>query len=466
MRKSLLLTLCLILSPALALAQRPDFSPEVRSFIRVDAPVVALMNVTVIDGMGTPSRAGQTIVIEGDRIAAVGPVGEVGIPDGAEVMDLSGHTVLPGIIGLHDHTYYTAQFDESSPRLYLASGVTTIRTTGSWDPFKDINLKHAIAEGKAPGPTMFVTGPYLSGGGGMSNMKQLAGPDDARRVVAYWAEEGVDWFKVYTHIPHDALAAAIDEAHKHGIKVTGHLCSVTFREAVALGIDNIEHGLLTNTDYLPEKEPDACPLGFESNYVDLDLQGEAVQATFRAMIDASVPMTSTLAVFEAFVPGRPAPEQRVFDLLPERFRESIGTMRAQMMDSGYAILDTLFMKAMAYEKAFVQAGGLLAAGVDPTAYGGVLPGYGDQRNYELLLEAGFTPVEVVEIMTANGARVLGIFDEVGAVTPGKRADLMVVHGDIEAHPETIRNVTMVFRQGVGYDPAKLIASVKEMLDGQ
>ncbi len=466
MRKSFLLTLCLILSPALALAQRPDFSPEVRSFIRVDAPVVALMNVTVIDGMGTPSRAGQTIVIEGDRIAAVGPVGEVGIPDGAEVMDLSGHTVLPGIIGLHDHTYYTAQFDESSPRLYLASGVTTIRTTGSWDPFKDINLKHAIAEGKAPGPTMFVTGPYLSGGGGMSNMKQLAGPDDARRVVAYWAEEGVDWFKVYTHIPHDALAAVIDEAHQHGIKVTGHLCSVTFREAVALGIDNIEHGLLTNTDYLPEKEPDACPLGFESNYIDLDLQGEDVQATFRVMVDAGVPMTSTLAVFEAFVPGRPAPEQRVFDLLPERFRESIGTMRAQMMDSGYAILDTLFMKAMAYEKAFVQAGGLLAAGVDPTAYGGVLPGYGDQRNYELLLEAGFTPVEVVEIMTANGARVLGIFDEVGAVTPGKRADLMVVDGDMEAHPETIRNVTMVFRQGVGYDPAKLIASVKEMLDGQ
>ena len=123
MRKSLFLTLCLILSPALALAQRPDFSPEVRSFIGVDVPVLALTNVTVIDGMGTPSRAGQTIVIEGDRIAAVGPVGEVGIPDGAEVMDLSGHTVLPGIIGLHDHTYYTAQFDESSPRLYLAEAL-------------------------------------------------------------------------------------------------------------------------------------------------------------------------------------------------------------------------------------------------------------------------------------------------------------------------------------------------------
>ncbi len=465
MLKTVFVTTLLAFTASFALAQRPDFSEDVRAFLRVEASVVALTNVTVIDGTGAASKAGQTIVIEGDRIAAVGAVGSVDIPDGAEALDFSGHTVIPGIVGLHDHTYLTGRYEPSTPRLYLASGVTTIRTTGSAEPLKDINARHAIAEGREPGPAMCVTGPYLSGPGN-PGMKELSGPDEAQRVTAYWAEEGVDWFKVYMHISHDALEAVIKEAHKHGIKVTGHLCSVSFREAVALGIDNVEHGLLANTDYVPDKKRDDCPMGFEAGYVDLDLQSEAVQATFDALIENDVPMTSTLAVLEAFVPGRPVPEQRALDLLPESFREQVRAMRTQLLESSYAILDSLFAKAMAYEYAFVQAGGLLAAGVDPSGFGGVLPGFGDQRNYELLLETGFSPAQVVQIMTANGAKVLGIDDAVGTLTPGKQADLVVINGDLEAQPETIRNVAVVFRQGVGYDPARLLKSVKQMLRGQ
>ena len=466
MLKTVFVTTLLAFTASLSLAQRPDFSEEARSFMRVEAPVVALTNVTVIDGTGAPSKAGQTVVIDGDRIMAVGPVDRVDLPEGIEVLDLRGHTVIPGLIGLHDHTYFTGgHYEPSAPRLYLASGVTTIRTTGSWTPLKDLNARQAIAEGLEPGPAMFVTGPYLSGSGN-PNMKDLSGPDEAQRVTAYWVEEGVDWFKVYMHISHDALAAVIEEAHKHGVKVTGHLCSVSYREAVALGIDNIEHGLLANTDYVPDKKRDDCPVGYEAGYADLDLQSEAVQATFDAMIANEVPMTSTLAVFEAVVPGRPVPEQRAVDLLPEPLREQMRTMRKQLLEDPYAMLDTLFTKAMAYEYAFVQAGGLLAAGVDPTAFGGVLPGFGDQRNYELLLEAGFTPPEVVQIMTANGAKVLGIDDTVGIIAPGKQADLVVINGNLEAQPETIRNVALVFRQGVGYDPARLLASVKAMLHGQ
>ena len=108
----------------------------------------------------------------------------------------------------------------------------------------------------------------------------------------------------------------------------------------------------------------------------------------------------------------------------------------------------------------MKAGGLLASGVDPTGYGGALPGYGDQRNYELLLEAGFTPVEVVRIMSANGANVLGIDDAVGTVAPGMTADLVVFDGDIEADHAAIRNVTIVFKDGYGYDSAKLIATIQ------
>jgi imidazolonepropionase-like amidohydrolase len=136
-------------------------------------------------------------------------------------------------------------------------------------------------------------------------------------------------------------------------------------------------------------------------------------------------------------------------------REQIAKMGENAPFSEY-----LFKKAQEFEYEFVKAGGLLAAGVDPTGYGGALPGYGDQRNYELLLEAGFTPSEVVQIMSANGAKVLDVDDEVGTVTPGMRADLVVIQGDIESDPATIRNVTLVFKDGYGYDSAKLIESVQ------
>ncbi len=466
MRKSLALSAALlILLPASLLAQRPDFSEQVRRFIQVDAPVVALRDVKVIDGTGAPARAHQTLVIEGNTIKAVGPNDDVAIPDGAEVLELSGHTVLPGLIGLHNHTFYTTasrrvQLNYSAPLLYLASGVTTIRTTGSYAPYSEINLKRAIEAGEVAGPRMFITGPYLTGGSGMTYMTRLAGPDDARRVVRYWAEEGVDWFKAYTQITRDELAAAIDEAHRHGLKVTGHLCSVSFREAVALGIDNLEHGFFTNTDYDADKPADACPSDFRQSLLEVDLDGAEVQATFRDMIDHGVAMTSTLAVYEMFVPDRPPLEQRTLDAMSPEVREEYLETRKRIGEQGGDTWAQLFKRAQQFERAFVQAGGLLAAGVDPTGYGGALPGYGDQRNYELLLEAGFTPVEVVRIMSANGAKVLGIDGETGTVAPGKWADLVVLAGDPEAAPAEIRNVALVFKAGVGYDAARLIESVQ------
>jgi hypothetical protein len=303
----------------------------------------------------------------------------------------------------------------------------------------------------------------LKGVSPSSEVCPLASMSTPFSCVRYWAEEGATWFKAYMHITREQLAAAIDEAHKHGIKVTAHLCSVTYREAVALGIDNLEHGLAANTDYVVGKEPDECPLGFERTLPDVDIGGEDVQHTFQDMIDNGVGMTSTLAVIESLVPGRPGPEQRVLDAMSEAAKQQYLNLRDQMAQAGedWPYSEAVYRKLLAYEYAFVQAGGLLAAGVDPG--GGALPGYGDQRNYELLLEAGFSPTEVIRIMTHNGAKILGIDDQVGTVAPGRRADLVVIRGDIEANPSEIRNVTTVFRDGVGYDSVKLIADVEGMV---
>lgn len=464
----------LVLS-AVALAGVPGalLAQSMDEFIAVQAPTVALTNVKLIDGTGGPAREGQTIVIRDGRIVEVGPTDEVAIRlAGSQILDLQGHTVIPGLVGLHNHSYYTggngraAQLSFSGSRLYLASGVTTIRTTGARAPYEEINLKRAIDAGTTIGPTMYTTGPYLTGEQGSQSMAHLDGPEQARRLVRYWAEEGAAWFKAYTWISREELGAAIDEAHKHGVKVTAHLCSVGYREAVALGIDNLEHGLFANSEYYPGKQPDDCPSGFRNGYGDLDVNSEEVQATFRDMIENDVPMTSTLAVYEISVPGRGPIDERVYDILAPEIAEEVRAIanvrRNATLESGIAIHPDVYQKALEYEYAFVQAGGTLAAGVDPTGYGAAPPGYGDQKNYELLLEAGFTPSEVIQIMSANGAKVLGILDEVGTVEVGKVADLVVLEGDPEADGH-IQNTRIVFRHGIGWDAPKLIDSIRGLV---
>lgn len=468
MDRSLKLSLLAVLFSMPLNAQTYDrLSDGPRGFVTVSDPVIALTNVRVIDGTGAPSRESQTIIIENGRIARVGPAASTAAPAGARVMDLSGHTVIPGIVGMHDHTFYTTsrrsiQSNYSFPRLYLASGVTTIRTTGSMSPYSELNLKKRIDAGEVPGPRMHVTGPYISGDGAGGGMYEVGTPEDARRVVNYWIKEGATWFKFYTSITRDEMKAAIDEAHKHGVKLTGHLCSVGYREAVALGIDALEHGLFANSEYDSNKTPDKCPSTMSASHAALDVNSPGVKATFEEMVKHNVAMTSTLAVYELFVPNRPKDlDPRMLEAMsPETKEEYLATRKRLAENPSAASSPDVFKKAMAYERAFVAAGGLLAAGVDPTGNGGALPGYGDQRNHELLVEAGFSPVESIRIMTLNGAKVLGVDKDLGSIEAGKIADLAVVRGNPAANAADIRNTTIVFKDGVGYDSAKLISAVK------
>jgi imidazolonepropionase-like amidohydrolase len=469
MRRLHLAVLLLSLAPLQrSWAQSFDrLGPAPRAVVAVAEPVVALTNVTVIDGTGAAPRAGQTIIIENGRIARMGPAAATAAPAGARVLDLAGHSVLPGIVGMHNHTFYTTarrsiQANFSMPRLYLASGVTTTRTTGSMSPYSELNLKKRIDSGQVPGPRMHVTGPYISGDGAGSGMYEVGTPEDARRVVGYWAGEGATWFKFYTLITREEMKAAIEEAHKRGLKVTGHLCSVGFREAVALGIDALEHSLFANSEYDPNKKPDQCPPTAEASLAALDMKSPQVRQTIDEMVKNNVAMTSTLAIYELYVPGRPQElDPRMLEAMSPETREEYLTARKRIAENpATGTPEAVFKKAMEFDRMFAAAGGLLAAGSDPTGNGGALPGFGDQRNHELLVEAGFSPVESIRIMTLNGARVLGVDKDLGSIETGKIADLVVVRGNPAQTPKDIRNVTIVFKDGVGYDSAKLLAAVK------
>ncbi len=462
-----LVGLLLAASPAVH-AQRAPIAPALRSYVRFNAEALALTHVRVVDGTGAPARDDQTLIIRDGRIAALGPAATTSVPAGAEVVDLTGKSVMPGLVMVHEHLYYPvgagtyANLTESFSRLYLAGGVTSMRTGGNMNGFAELLVARAIARGEKPGPFIDATAPYLEGPGmGFNQVVTLRDTNDVKRHVAYWAEEGATSFKAYMNITREALRVAAREAHARGLKITGHLCSVTYREAADAGIDDLEHGFFAMNDFVPNKAPDRCPSrggAATQSMASLDPTSPEVQALFKHLVEKNVAVTSTLAIFETFTPGRPLPAG--LDVLLPSLREDFERRHAATQRNTQSPYALAFAKGMAFERAFVNAGGLLIAGTDPTGGGGLVPGFSNQRALELLVEAGFPPLEAIRIGTLNGARYLGRDTLTGSLTVGKLADLVVLDGDPSADIAAVRRVQWVFRQGVGYDPKALIESVR------
>ena len=467
-----------LLVATVATAQTP-MAPDVAEVVSVDAPVFVLNHVRVIDGTGAAAKEDQAVVIANGKIKSIGPAASVQAPQGAQQLDRTGYTVIPGLVGMHNHLYYTdsisvqyasgriaepglfiAEIPYTAPRLYLAAGVTTMRTTGSVEPYTDLKVKSRIDANLMPGPTIDATAPYLEGAPTIfAQMHELTGVDDAKRMVDYWTTEGMTSFKAYMNITSEELSAAIQEAHARKLKLTGHLCSVTWPQAIALGIDDLEHGpVFSDTEFVADKKADVCVQGGAAAWAKQDMNGAAVQALIQNLVSHHVAVTSTLPVFEASVPGRPKLQRRVLDAMSAESAQSYLTARG--MASLDSPMTSLMRKEMDFEVAFAKAGGLLLAGPDPTGNGGVLPGFGDQREIELLVEAGFTPVQAIQIGTENGAIYLGQRDRIGTLAPGKQADIVLIKGDPSSNIADIENVETVFKAGVGYDSKKLIDSVR------
>jgi imidazolonepropionase-like amidohydrolase len=446
-------------------AQQSATDPGTAPFIAIPAGLVAVTHVQLIDGSGSPAKPDHTVVLRGDRIEAVGPSADIAVPAGARVLDLRGHSVLPGLVGLHEHTYFggVGGFTDmrvSAPLLYLALGVTTAMTAGSRSPAFELELKRRVDRGDIPGPRFHVSGPYLDiAAGGPVNRVAVTTPAEARRVVAEWAERGATWFKFLGGASRAVMGAAVEEAHGRGLKVTGHLCSVTFTEAAALGMDALQHGFITNSDYVRGKRPDECPPGNMQVQADVDLASGPVRESIRKIVAAGSAVVSTLGVYETFDPERARLDPGAMAMLAPATRREVEENHARVAARGFTVPTRLLKKMMEWERMFVAAGGLLGAGSDPWGTG-YLPGFGNLRNYQLLVEAGFTAEQAVQIMTLNGARILGVDRELGSIAPGKLADLVVVQGDPVRVPEAIHRVVTIFKGGAGYDSGHLRAAAR------
>jgi imidazolonepropionase-like amidohydrolase len=482
MRSHLIPHLALLLAASTALAQRPaPGAAQARYLYGKNSQVKVLQHLRVIDGTGGPILDDQTIVVEGTKITRIGR--DAAAPANAEVLDLTGYTVLPGLVGMHDHLYYLQrpntdaagsegpsllpQMTFSAPRMYLANGVTTIRTGGSVEPYADINLRKLIDAGSMIGPHIEPTAPYLQGPSDLFlQMHSLTSPEDATAFVNFWAAAGDTNFKAYMHITRAELGAAIKAAHALHLKVTGHLCSVTYPEAVELGIDNLEHGFFVNTQLDPGKQPDQCSRETGSaTLAKMTPDSPEAAALIKLLVDHHVAITSTLPVFEANLAGKPVLRPKALATLTPQALEAYlyaRNRRNTTPDSPATERGaTNYKNATQLERKFVAAGGLLIAGLDPTGNGATLPGFGDQHEVELLVtDDGFTPAEAIKIATLNGATYLGQQDRIGSVAVGKDANLMIVKGNPAAQITDIENVEIVLKDGIAYDSNKLLESVR------
>lgn len=436
----------LVLATACGAAAAQQATDWRAKYLRVDAPIVLLTDARVIDGTGSPSVPGQSILIEDGRIVAVGA--EVEAPPDATVLDLDGATVMPGLVMLHEHMMY---FSGSSvwhsqpvsyPKLYLAAGVTSLRTAGTEHPEVDLNLKRRIDEGVAPGPKMHLTGPYFNGAAGdFLGDTVLSSPEHGRAAAAFWASRGFTSLKLYDSVGPDLAAAIIDEGHRHGVLVTGHLRELGCAEAAKLGIDVIEHAFKSC----------AKDLGLTPNLAGFVAKPDdpAVRDLIRTLVDEDVVLVATPETFRA------PPGDELLSLLAPQARAHYEAVIGSPW-----LPDAAGSKELhKLEHSFVEAGGRLGLGADPMDFGQVA-GFADQRALAAMVEHGWSPLEVIRMATSNGAELLGVGDQVGTIAPGYAADLIVTRGDPSADITALQDVELVFKDGAGYDPVKLRDAAK------
>ena len=475
MKKTLLFLTVLNFLAAHVFSQT-TFSDETKRYIEYNDPVTVLKNGLLIDGKGNAAKSHQTVIISNGRIDWIGDDAKVIIPKGANIIELNGKTIMPGLVMLHEHMYISAhdistrylhlkQLPFTFPRLYLAAGATTIRTCGSVEPYSDLRIKKDIDLGVLPGPNMELTAPYIEGKSTrFPQMKENKTPEEAAAFVNYWADQGFTSFKAYMGVDKPTLKAAIDAAHKKRLKITGHLDIVTYKEAASLGMDNLEHGFMASTDFVAgkkESEPPAAGSSYKA-LSSLDVQSDSVKQFIQFLIDKKVGITSSLAVFEGATTTQPQPNQEALNAMSPDTRDFyLQRLISTKSVKGPTAYDKAYVNTTKMEKMFYDMGGLLTVGTDPTGNGGTLAGYGNWRAIELLVEAdGFTPIEAIKIATLNGAVALGFDKTTGTIEIGKVADLLIVDGDPSKNISDIRKVQYVFKNGVGYNSKKLFDSVK------
>ena len=423
MKKHIAILVLLIVS-GLANAQPRKGVREVNQVVQSQATsTVAIVGATLIDGRGGPAATDSVVVVRGDRIVLIGKRNETQIPRGAEVVDAKGLTLLPGLIDSHFHI----DGDDPLPALYLSHGITSLRDPGQW-----IEAYDAARKAPAPVPRLFLCGPHLDSPPPAypTDSYIVRDADETRLAVNRFADDGASAIKVYFRLPLALIKVAIDTAHSRGIPVMGHLEVVDARDAINAGIDGIEHATSFGTALLPLRDAEKYRQSIlldnnarrEGRYAvwnSVDLTSPQATALFKLIVDRGVFLSPTLAVFE-----RQAGDKDTTNVHVHGFKQM---------------------------EAFVGLAKKAGAKVVVGSHSDVphaKRGWAYQRELELLVESGLTPMEAIVGGTLENARYFRIDDRLGSVEVGKVADLILIDGDPLQNISNMRRIKRVMLNGV------------------
>lgn len=413
-------------------------------FVIYNQPEIVLQNARVVDVVKGTVFEGYSIVISNGKIKSIGKPGKFPFPKSARVVDLTGKTILPGLVMLHEHFDYNTgagiwQFHPVSfPKLYLAAGVTTLRTAGADNPMHDLNLKRRIDKGNVVGPRMFVTGPMFNDvSGGFLGDFIVEDYEAGRKATAFWADKGATSFKVYMDISSPALRGVIEEAHSRGLMVTGHLGKMSCTEAINLGIDNIEHSFGSCSSDLN--------LPFDGSTWKVLPEQKEVTKLIDLLITKGVVLTVTPFQDSDF--KNPLLEYLSLD---ERKR-----VEKYLKDPPpFVPREVNEQQLRPLERLFVKRGGRVVLGADASD-AGMLPGFQNHNALITMVKAGWSPLEVLKMATIDGATFLKVENKLGSIDVGKAADLIIIAGKPDQTIHDIKNIEIVFRDGIGYDSKAL-----------
>ena len=433
--------------------------------------LLVLNGVTLIDGTGAAPRENTVIVVQGDRILRVGEVGQFLFPNDATILDLDGRYATPGFIDTHVHSRVLDQMGST----LLGFGITTIRSPGDEN---GVQMRDRLESGALVGPTLLTAGRIIDHPDNQlsGDRIRLETEPQVRAEVRRQAAQGVDYVKVYMGISGALLEAAIDEAHTLGVKVIGHLHRASWTQAVQAGIDVLVHSGSEGPTWelLDGDQHDRFPWGDFKDYLLawsetaglVDLEGSQMNALVRLLVDNGVELNPTLVVVESLYWGndtalleRLEPAYAPTALTQtwgENWQQANPFMRQwNLTNEEWDQLKRAFDHTKEMIRHFHERGVLITAGSD-VAMPWITPGVSFHRELELLVSSGIPPLDVLTIATSNGARALGISDEVGTVEVGKRADLLVLRADPLKDIRNTREIDLLIMNGDRYEPSTLL----------
>ncbi len=459
--------------------------------LRAQIPVegtMAIVGATLIDGTGAAPQADAVVVVEDGRIVDVGPRRQIAIPEHARVVDAEGKWLTPGFIDTHAHATLgpveldmsgdvpamSLAYDPGIPlqtlRTLLAHGVTSMRDPGG-SPEQLVALRTAVETGALVGPRMRVAGMVIDRTPFDGLVNQVNSDEEVRAAVRNDAALGVDMVKLYVALTPDLMEAAIDEAHAAGIEAVAHLMFTTWTQAAEMGLDHIVHIVPGSAELLPTESQGAYTEMMKRGtqfmygwfeYVDFD--GPQITEMIAALVENDVSVDPTLVIFEGMVRGddpfyteSPALSMAAPSLV-ENWR-AFFNFNAGWTPADFASARAAWPKFLELTRRLYEAGVTLTAGTDANNPW-IVPGHSYLRELQLLVDAGISPLEVIKIATNNGAKVLGLLEEVGTVQTGKWADLVLLGSDPLVEIGNASDIEWVMQAGRLHDVTQLRAGLR------